>query len=170
MHNAALFGGGQRARRLLDHFERQRERHRTFAANFGFERFAFDQLHDIETLTVLFAVMTDARDIRMMDLRGRARFAQETRSDSGHLRDFSVYDFKSDDGIQNRVARTISNRHCSDAELNRKTVRADFNFKVIVLQRSRRQSPARFRFVQVLDCRSENQDQRDNEGIPYQLA
>jgi len=43
----------------------------------SFERFAFDQFHDIETLTVLLAVMTDARDIRMTDLRGRARFTQE---------------------------------------------------------------------------------------------
>src|SRR5207248_4296543 len=101
--------------------------------------------HHIETLTVLLAVMTDARDIRMTDLRSRARFAQETRSDSGHLRDFSVYDFKSDDGIQNRVARTISNRDCSRAELNRKTVHSDFDLEVIVLQRSRRQSPACFR-------------------------
>src|SRR6185437_13968055 len=109
-----------------------------FASDLGLERFAFDQLHDGKTLTVLLAVMTDARDIRMTDLRGRARFAQETRADSGHLRDFSVYDFKSDHGIQNRVACTISNRDCSRAELNWKTVRADFYFEVIVLQRSRR--------------------------------
>src|SRR5207237_8269449 len=104
---------GQLARRLFDYCERLRERHWPIAANPRFERFAFDQLHDIETLTVLLAVMTDARDIRMADLRGRARFAQEARSDSGHLRDLSVYDFKSDDGIQNRVACPISNRDCS---------------------------------------------------------
>jgi hypothetical protein len=57
--------------------------------------------------------MTDARDVRMMNLRSRARFTQETRSHSGHLRDLSVYDFKSDGGIQNHVARTISDRDCS---------------------------------------------------------
>src|SRR3954465_6228699 len=113
MHDAAGFRRGQRARGLFDYFEPQRERHGAIAANPRLKRFAFDQLHDIETLTVLLAVMTDARDIRMTDLRGRARFAQETRSDSRHLRDFSVYDFKSDDGIQNRVACTISNRDCS---------------------------------------------------------
>src|SRR6266550_4320833 len=83
------------------------------ALDLRFERFAFDQFHHIETLTVLLAVMTDTRDIRMTDLRGRARFAQETRSDSRHLRDLSVYNFKSDHGIQNRVACTISNRDCS---------------------------------------------------------
>src|SRR4029077_9831414 len=91
MHNAALFRGGQRARGLLNHFQRQREWHRTFAPHFGFERFAFDQFHDVETFALLFAVMSDARDTGMTDLRGRARFAQETRSDSGHLRDLSVY-------------------------------------------------------------------------------
>src|SRR4029077_18204649 len=123
------------------HFKRQRERHRTFASDLGLERFAFDQFHDVETLTVLLAVMTDARDVRMMNLCSGARFAQETRSDSGHLRDFSVYDFQSDDGVQNRVARAISNRHRAGSELDRKAVGANFYFEVIVLQRSRRQSP-----------------------------
>src|SRR5678815_1521685 len=99
MHNTALFCGGQRAGGLLNHFERQRERYRTFPPHFGLERFALDQLHDVKTLTILLAVMSNARDIRMTDLGGCARFAQETRSDSGHLRDSSVYDFKGDDGI-----------------------------------------------------------------------
>src|SRR4029453_10053482 len=116
-----------------------------FAPPFGLERFAFDQFHDVETFAILFAVMTDARDVRMMNLCGGARFAQKTRSDSRHLRNFSVYDFKSDDGIQNRVACTISNRHCASAELDRKAICADFHFKVIVLQWSRRQSPGCFR-------------------------
>ena len=124
--------------------KRQRERHWTFAPHFGLERFAFDQFHDVETFAVLFSVVTHSRDVRMVDLRGCARFAQETRSDAGHLRHLSVDDFESDDGIQNRVARAISYRHCSGAELDRKTVRADFYFEVIVLQRSRRQSPACF--------------------------
>src|SRR5438105_6218713 len=138
VHDTARFRGRERTRRLLDYFERQCQRHWTFPTDLGFERFAFDQLHDIETLTVLFAVMTDTRDIRMTDLRGRARFAQETRSDSRHLRDFSVYAFKSDDGIQNRIACTISNRDCSRAELDRKAVGANLYLKVIVLQWSRR--------------------------------
>jgi hypothetical protein len=86
----------------------------------------------------------------MMNLCGRARFAQETRSDSGHLSDLSVYNLKSHNGIQNRVACTISYRHCSSAELDRKAIRANFHFKVIVLQRYRRQSPARFWFVRFL--------------------
>jgi hypothetical protein len=69
----------------------------------------------------------------MTNLRGRPRFAEETRSDSGRLRDFSVYDFQSDHGIQNCVARAISYRHCSGAELDRKTIRTNFYFEVIVL-------------------------------------
>ena len=86
----------------------------------------------------------------MMNLRGRARFAQETRSDSGHLRDFSVYDFQSDDGIQHRIARAISYRHCSGAELDRKAVRADFHFKMIVLQRPGCQSSSGLGFFRLL--------------------
>ena len=86
MHHTTRFRRSQRARGLLNHFKCQRERHWTVAANPGFERFAFDQLHDIETLTVLFTVVTDARDIRMANLRGRSRFAQETRARPGILR------------------------------------------------------------------------------------
>src|SRR6266550_5118285 len=145
MDNAAGFGGSQSARNLLDNFQRERKRQWTFPPDFGLECFALDQLHHIEAFAIMFTVMTHPRDVRMMNLCGRARFAQETRSDSGHLRDFSVYDFKCDDGIQNRVACTISNRDCSRAELNRKTVGADCNFKVIVLQRSGRQAPGCFR-------------------------
>src|SRR6266496_2745535 len=94
--------------------------------------------------------MTDTRDIRVADLRGRARFAQETRPCAGILRDLSVNYLKRDDRIQYGISRAISYRHCSGTELDRKTVRADFHFKVIVLQRSRRQSPARFWFVRFL--------------------
>ncbi len=43
--------------------------------------------------------MSNARDIRMTDLGGGARFAQETREDSGILRHTSVDHFKGDDGI-----------------------------------------------------------------------
>ena len=150
MHDTARFRRSQGARGLLNHFECQRERHGPIAADPRFERFAFDQLHHIETLTVLFAVMTDMRDIRMVDLRGRARFAQEARPCAGILRDPSVDYFQRDDGIQYCVARAISYRHCSRAELYRKAVRADFHFKVIVLQRPRCQSSAVLDFIRLL--------------------
>ena len=135
---------------LLHHFQCQRERHWPIAADPRFERFAFDQLHDIETLAVLFAVMTDTRDIGVTNLGGRARFAQETRAGSGILRRASVDYFKGDDGIQHSVARAISYRHRSGAELNRKAVRADFHFKVIVLQRSGCQSSPSLGFLRWL--------------------
>jgi hypothetical protein len=78
--------------------------------------------------------MTDTRDVWMMDLRGRPRFAQETRSDSGHLRDLSVYDFQGDQRIQNSIARAIRDCHGTGTELNWKSVGTDFHFKVIVSQ------------------------------------
>src|SRR6266480_6638090 len=149
MHNAACFGGGERACTLLNHFKRETERHRALAPDLGLKRFALDQFHNVKTFTVLFAVVTDTRDVRMTNLRGRPRFAQETRSRPGVLCDCSVDYFKRDDGIQNRVARAISYRHCSGAELDRKAVHANFHFKVIVLQRPRHQSSAVFDFVRL---------------------
>src|SRR5262249_55629356 len=102
--------------------------------DFGFERFALDQLHHVEAFTVLFPVVTNARDVRMTDLRSGPRFSQKTRSRAGILCDLSVDDFQRDDGIQNRITPAISYRHGAGTEFDRKTVRADFHFEVIVFQ------------------------------------
>jgi hypothetical protein len=78
--------------------------------------------------------MTDPRDVRMMNLRRGPRFAQKARLRTRILCDFSVDYFQRHCGIQNRIARTISYRHCSGSELNGKTVRANFDFEVVVFQ------------------------------------
>ena len=122
----------------------QRERHWTFATNLGLERFALDQFHDVETFAVLLPVMTHTRDVRVMDLRGCSRLAQEARPYARNFRNVSVDYLERDDGIQNSVARAISDRHCSCAELDRKAVGANFDFEVIVLQWSGRQSTGCF--------------------------
>src|SRR5580765_6081097 len=86
----------------------------------------------------------------MVNLRSGARFAEETRASAGIFRRRPVDHFESDLGVQYRIASAVSYCHRSCSELDRKTVRADFNFKVIVPQQSRPQSPARFRFVRFL--------------------
>jgi hypothetical protein len=43
-----------------------------------FERFAFDKFHRIKALHVLLAIMNHSRDIRMMNLRSRARFTEKS--------------------------------------------------------------------------------------------
>ena len=48
-----------------------------------------DKLHRIEAFPVLLAVMSYSRNIRMMNLRGGARFAQESRTSSGIFRQLS---------------------------------------------------------------------------------
>src|SRR4029077_19137539 len=52
--DGARFGGSQSARDLLNNFQIERKRQWTFPPDFGFECFALDQLHHIETLGVLF--------------------------------------------------------------------------------------------------------------------
>src|SRR5207248_6648097 len=89
MDNAARFGGSQGARNLLDNFQRERKRQWTFPPDFGLEGLALDQFHNVKTFTGLFAVVTDTRDVRMTNLRGRPRFAQEARSRPGILCDYS---------------------------------------------------------------------------------
>ena len=101
MHDAARFRRRQCARGLLNHFKSQRKRHWTFATNPGLERFALDQFHDIETLAVLFTVVSDTRDVRMMDLRGCSCLAQEARPYAGNFRNAPVDYLERDNGIQN---------------------------------------------------------------------
>ena len=85
MHDTARFGGSQSARNLLDNFQRERKRQWTFPPDFGLECFALDQLHHIEAFAVLFTVMTDPRDVWMMNLRSGAGFTQEARPYAGSL-------------------------------------------------------------------------------------
>src|SRR6266545_3761485 len=73
MNDAACFRRRQCARGLLNHFECQRERHWALTPDLGLKRFALDQFHNVKTFTLLFAVVTDTRDVRMTNLRGRAR-------------------------------------------------------------------------------------------------
>jgi hypothetical protein len=78
--------------------------------------------------------MTDPRDVWMMNVRGRARFAQETRSDPGDLRDLPINHFQRDRRIQNGIACAIRYCHGTGPELNWKSIGTDFHFKVIVSQ------------------------------------
>ena len=93
MHYTANFCDSQRARGLLNHFQSERQWHWPIAANTSLERFAFDQFHGIETLAVLLSIKGDSSDIRMMNIRSRARFAQKTRSRTGILRHAAINDF-----------------------------------------------------------------------------
>src|SRR5439155_12091998 len=118
VHDTARFGGSQSARNLLDNFQRERKRQWTFPPDFGLECFALDHFHHIEAFAVLFTVMTDPRDVWMVNVRSGAGFTQEARARPGILCDSSVDYFKRDVGIQHCVARAISYRHCSSAELD----------------------------------------------------
>src|SRR6478672_7504903 len=79
VHDTARFGGSQSARNLLDNFQSEGKRQRTFPPDFGLECFALDQLHDIEAFAVLFTIMTDPRDVRVMNVCSGAGFTQKAR-------------------------------------------------------------------------------------------
>ena len=55
-----------------------------------------DKLHRIKALPILLTVMSYSRNVRMMNLRGRAGFAQESRTSSGIFRQLSTDDFEGD--------------------------------------------------------------------------
>ena len=95
MHHAACFGGCQRARGLLNYFQRESKRHWPFTAHTCFQRLALDQFHGIEAFAVLLSVISHPSNIWMMNVRSCARFAQKTRSRIRILRDAAIYDLES---------------------------------------------------------------------------
>jgi hypothetical protein len=101
-----------------------------------FERFTMDKLHRVKAFPILLTVMSYSRNIRVMNLRGGAGFAQESRTSSGIFRQLSTDDFKRDRRIKNSVASTIRHCHCSRAEYDRETVGIYFDFKVSITQRT----------------------------------
>ena len=101
-----------------------------------FERFTMDKLHRIKAFPILLTVMSYSRNVRMMNLRGRAGFAQESRTSSGIFRQLSTDDFEGDRRIENSVASTIRHRHCPGAEYDRVAVRIYFDFEVSITQRT----------------------------------
>ena len=107
-----------------------------------------DKLHRVKALPILLTVMNDSRNVRMMNLRGRARFAQESRTSSGIFGQLSTDDFECDRRIKNRVARTIRHRHCTGAEYDREAVGIYFDFEVRITQRTESDSIA---FTALLD-------------------
>ena len=143
MHHAACFRGSQRARGLLNYFQRESERHWPITAHTGFQRFALDQFHGIETLAVLLSIISHPSNIWMMNVRSCARFAQKTRPRAGILRDAPVDDLESNSRVQHCIASAISYGHCSRTELDRKTIRTYFHLEVCVSQWSGRQSTSR---------------------------
>ena len=55
-----------------------------------------DKLHRIKAFPILLTVVGYSRNVRMMNLRGRARFAQKSRTSSGIFRQLSTDDFEGD--------------------------------------------------------------------------
>ena len=88
MDDAAGFRGRERARGLFDDFKRLRHRQWSGSLHSRFERFPFHQLHRVKTFAVLFAVMNDAGNVRMMNLCGGAGFPQKTRPRHGIIGQF----------------------------------------------------------------------------------
>ena len=99
-----------------------------------FECFTMDKLHRIKAFPILLTVMSYSRNVRMMNLRGRAGFPQESRTSSGIFRQLSTDDFEGDRPIENSVASTIRHRHRPGAEYDRVAVGIYFDFEVSVTQ------------------------------------
>src|SRR4030095_7064526 len=68
MHHTARFRGSQRARGLLNYFQRESQWHWSITAHTGLERFSIDQFHGIEALAILLSVISHPSNVWMMNV------------------------------------------------------------------------------------------------------
>src|SRR5262249_286690 len=92
------------------------------------------------------------RDVRMMNVRGRARFPQKTRPCARILRDAAVDNLEGNLRVQHCIASAVRYGHRSRAKLDRKAIRTDFHLEMGVFQWTGRQATSRswsFRFFAI---------------------
>ena len=80
-----------------------------------------DKLHRVKALPILSTVMSHSCNVRMMNLRGRAGFAQESRTSSAIFRQLSTMTSRATVELRT-VSRARCNRHCPGAEYDRVAV------------------------------------------------
>src|SRR2546425_8011684 len=134
MHYTADFCDSQRARGLLNYFQGDSNRHWPISAHTGFQCFALDKFHSVETLAVLLSVVSHPSNIWMMNVCSRARLAQKTRPRAGVLRHLPVDHFEGSSRVQDCIASAISYGHRSRTELDRETIRTYLDLEMGVFQ------------------------------------
>src|SRR6058998_1838302 len=170
MHYTADFGDRQRTRGLLNYFQGDGKRHWSITPYTGFERFALEKFHGVETLAVLLTIISHLSNIWMMNVRSRARLAQKTRPRARILRHLPVDHLESDKRIQDCIASAVSYGHSSRTELDRETIRTYLHFEVGVSQLSRRQSTARRWSFSLFAVRQKAKANEATQALPIRTA
>ena len=170
MHHTADFRDCQRARGLLNYFQREGQRHWPITAHTGFKRFSLDQFHGIETLAILLSVISHPSNVWMMNVRSRARFAQKTRPRAGIVCHAPVDDLKSNSRVQHSIASAVSYRHRSRPEFDREAIGSDLHFEVGIPQWSWCQSTARRRSVGLFAVRQKAKGDETTEAFSVRAA
>jgi len=91
------------------------------------QRLAIEVLHDEIRRAVLFADVVQRADVRVLELRDRARFAIEPFSELGISGERRWQDLDGDDAIETRVARLVDLAHSAGADGRLNFVRAEPN-------------------------------------------
>src|SRR5207247_8437563 len=99
------------ARGLLNYVHGDGKRHWSITPYTGFERFALDKFHGVETLTLLLTIISHLSNIWMMNVCSRARLAQKTRPRARILRHLPVDHLESDNRIQHWIANVVRYDH-----------------------------------------------------------
>src|SRR5207249_6120556 len=124
----------------------------------------------IETLAVLLSVISHLSNIRMMNVRSRARFAEKTRPRAGILRHLSINDFESNLRVQHCIASAISDGHRARAELDWKTIRTYLHFEVGISQWSGCQSTTTCWPIRLPAVRQKAKANKTTQALPIRAA
>ena len=117
----ALVRGAERARDLDRVGDRLGDRQARVAADALLERLALDVLEDDVrrrmVRVALLAGVDDADDVRVVELRDRARLAAEALELVGVAGDLAVHELDRDLALEHRVEGAVHRRHAADPDL-----------------------------------------------------
>jgi hypothetical protein len=122
--DAVVVGGAQRAGDLDGVGHRLADGQAPVAADAVLEGLPFDVLEDdvrraqtVRVLVPFLAGVDDADDVRMVELRHRARLAAEALELVGVRRDLTMHELDRNLALEHRVERAVDRRHAAVADL-----------------------------------------------------
>jgi hypothetical protein len=130
VHHAVLVGDVEAGEHGGEHLAGEPRRERPVRAHPIHQRAAFDELHDNERAAVVRAHVVHGDDVRVVQLRHRARLGLETTADRPRVRDRGVEDLDRPLHVEAGVPALVHARHATGADLAQQPI-------ATVLQRRR---------------------------------
>ena len=128
MDHTFVVRGGEAERGLVDDLRGRADGDLVFALEQGAERLAFDKLHDEERLALVFADVVDLDDVRIIQCRHAARFAQEAFLHALVVRQRIRQDLDGDIAVERGLVSLVDHAHAATTQFGNDVVVSQSRF------------------------------------------